>query len=476
MYIATIIHAMYRHHFATLQLWFMQKSHKPLILRGARQVGKSTLIRLFAAQQQLELVELNFERNSEYAELFTSHDPKQIIAGIRLMLNCEIKPGKAILFLDEVQAAPQVLGRLRYFYEEMPALHVAAAGSLLDFELASPSFSMPVGRMSYLHLQPMNFIEFLHACGEQALAEYIEAWQIGDDIPPPLHQKLMRLLRQNMAVGGMPEAIKTFCDTSDYRQCEIVKQDLLATFGDDFAKYARHQDQALIRVCFRKAPSFIGRKVKYSEISKETATPRVANALEKLDMARVIHKVIRTSANGIPLAAEENRKFFKLLFLDIGLVSTMFNVSWQVLQEDIMLVHEGAMAEQWVGQELLNSLDSHQSPCLHYWARESRSSSAEVDYMIEGVKAVPVEVKAGKSGTLKSLHLFLKEKSSDVAIRLNADLPSLMAGEHILADGKKKQYRLLSLPLYMAGQARRLVAARPLCSNYLSANNGLGNE
>jgi len=453
---------MYRHHLTTMQHWFEQNTHKPLVLRGARQVGKSTLIRLFAAQQGLELVELNFERNEEYAELFSSHDPKQTIASIRLMLNSDIKPGKSILFLDEIQAAPQILASLRYFYEEMPELHVAAAGSLLDFEMASPSFSMPVGRMSYLHLHPMNFTEFLHATGEKRLTEYLEAWQVGEDIPTPLHQKLIGLLRQCMAVGGMPEAIKTFRDTSDYRQCEIVKQDLLATFTDDFAKYARHQDQALIRLCFRKAPSFIGRKVKYSEISRDATTARIARSLDQLDMARVIHKVFRTSANGIPLAAEENRKFFKLLFLDIGLATTMFNVSWQVLKEDVMLVHQGAMAEQWVGQELLSSLDSHQSPQLHYWARESRSSSAEVDYMIEGVQPVPVEVKAGKSGTLKSLHLFLKEKPSDVSIRLNTDLPSLMKGEHILADGRKKTYQLLSLPLYMAGQVRRLIAPNEL--------------
>jgi len=164
---------MYRHHLTTMQQWFEQKTHKPLVLRGARQVGKSTLIRLFAEQQQLELVELNFERNAEYAELFASHNPKQTIANIRLMLNSEIKPGKSILFLDEIQAAPQILSSLRYFYEEMPELHVAAAGSLLDFEMASPSFSMPVGRMSYLHLHPMNFTEFLHASGEQRLAEYL---------------------------------------------------------------------------------------------------------------------------------------------------------------------------------------------------------------------------------------------------------------------------------------------------------------
>jgi predicted AAA+ superfamily ATPase len=448
---------MYRHHFIALDHWFEQQSHKPLILRGARQVGKSTLVRLFAERKSIELVELNFERNPEYAGLFASNDPKQIVATMRLMLNRSIKPANSILFLDEVQSAPEILASLRYFYEEMSELHVIAAGSLLDFELEAPSFSVPVGRVGYLHLHPMNFTEFLRAIGESALAEYIEIWQIEDELPEPLHGKLMGYLRQCMAVGGMPEAVKSFVGFSDYRQTEQIKQDLLATFSDDFAKYARHQDQMLIRLCFRRSPVLIGRKIKYSEISRDMPSARVAHALNQLNMARVVHKVIRSASNGVPLSAEENEKFFKLLFLDVGLVSTMMNISWQALQEDLMMINQGALAEQWVGQELLSSLDAHIPPHLHYWAREARSSSAELDYVIEGADSpVPVEVKAGKSGSLKSLHLFMKEKRLDLAVRLNADLPSLMSEVHPLADGSSHSYRLLSLPLYMAGQLRRL--------------------
>jgi len=198
--------------------------------------------------------------------------------------------------------------------------------------------------------------------------------------------------------------------------------------------------------------------VKYSELNKDMPALRVARALEQLSMARVIHKVIRSAANGLPLSAEENSKFYKSLFLDVGLVSTMLNVSWQVLQEDLMLINQGALAEQWVGQELLASLDEYLLPHLHYWAREARSSSAELDYVIAGRQVVPVEVKAGKSGSLKSLHLYMKEKPSDFAVRLNADVPSLMSIKHQIAEGDNKDYQLLSLPLYMAGQVRRLIA------------------
>jgi len=448
---------MYRDRLKSMQRWFESSKRKPLVLRGARQVGKSTLVRMFAEAQQLELIELNLERNPEHAELFDSNNPQQIVATLRLLLNKDIKASHSILFLDEIQAAPSVLAALRYFYEEMPEQHVVAAGSLLDFELASPSFSMPVGRISTLHIYPLSFCEFLLAVNEPQLAEFLQHWQIGDELPGPLHHKLMGLLRQNIAVGSMPEAVDAFAQRADYRQCETIKQDLLATFADDFAKYTRHQDRELIRLAFRKAPAFIGRKVKYSEISSHSTASSVARSLTQLHLARVIHKVIRCSANGVPLAAEENRKFFKLLFLDVGLVSTMFHVSWQVLQDELMLINQGALAEQWVGQELLCSLDAHESPYLNYWAREARSSSAEIDYVVASTKPVPVEVKAGKSGSLKSLHLFLKEKHADFALRINADMPSMLEGEHALPDGHVQPYRLLSLPLYLAGQVRRLI-------------------
>ncbi|MDQ6979536.1 MAG: AAA family ATPase [Mariprofundaceae bacterium] len=448
---------MYRHHIHSLTHWYHQRIHKPLILRGARQVGKSTLVRLFAEQQELELVELNFERNPEYAELFSNYDVSQMVSNMRLILNRIIEPGKSLLFLDEIQAAPSLLAVLRYFYEDMPALHVIAAGSLLDFELTSPSFSMPVGRISYLHLYPMDFSEFLHAMGESSLAEFIGNWFPGTALPLPLHEKLMGLMRQNIAVGGMPEAVRVFADSKDYRQVEQLKQDLLATFSDDFSKYAPHQDQALIRQVFRKAPTLIGRKVKYSEIDGSLPSPRVAKALEQLSLARVIQKVVRSAANGLPLAAEENPKFFKLLFLDIGLVSTMMQVSSRALQEDLLMINQGALAEQWVGQALLSSLDAHIPPHLHYWAREARSSSAELDYVIAGGFPVPIEVKAGKGGTLKSLHQFIREKGSPFAVRLNADLPSILQQSHATADGSHCDFHLLSLPLYMAGEVRRII-------------------
>jgi len=451
---------MYREQLTWLKQWAERKNHKPLVIRGARQVGKSTLVSLFAEYQGLDLIALNFERNPEYTDVFSQPDPVKIISTLSLLLERDITAGKTLLFLDEVQVKPEILGTLRYFYEELPALHVIAAGSLLDFEMVSPAFSMPVGRISYLHMGPMNFTEFLHALGDEKLAEFVRSWQLGEDIPEAIHHKLMQRLRENMAVGGMPEAVAAFAESESYKLCEEVKQDLLGTFSDDFAKYAKQNDHDLIRQAFRKSPLILGRKVKYSEISPDTRSADVARVLNQLTLARVITKVLRSSANGLPLSAEENDKFFKLLFLDTGLVSTLLNLSYQALQaDDLLQVNSGALAEQWVGQALLHSLDPHEHPFLHYWAREKSSNAAEVDYVIAGNgKVIPIEVKAGKSGSLKSLHLFLKEKNSDFAVRFNADKPSLLKDTHQLPDQSVKAYQLLSLPLYMAGECRRLMA------------------
>lgn len=450
---------MYREQLTWLTEWAARKTHKPLVIRGARQVGKSTLVSLFAEHQGYDLIALNFERNPEYADVFSQSDPAKIIRTLSLLLERDIEPGEALLFLDEVQVKPEILGTLRYFYEELPELHVIAAGSLLDFEMVSPTFSMPVGRISYLHMGPMNFTEFLSAMGDEKLAGFVRTWQIGEDIPEAIHHKLMLRLRQNMAVGGMPEAVAAFAESENYKFCEEVKQDLLGTFSDDFAKYAKQNDHDLIRQAFRKAPLILGKKVKYSEISSDKRSVDVARVLDQLGLARVITKVLRSSANGLPLSAEESDKFFKILFLDTGLVSTLLNLSYQALQtDDLLQVNSGALAEQWVGQALLHSLDSHEYPFLHYWAREKRSATAEVDYVIAGNgKVVPVEVKAGKSGSLKSLHVFLKEKRSDFAVRFNADRPSLMDASHKLTDQSLKRYQLLSLPLYMASECRRLL-------------------
>jgi predicted AAA+ superfamily ATPase len=433
---------MHRKKLIDLKQWFNKSNRKPLIIRGARQVGKSTLVKLFATDNHLEFLEINFERNPEYAQFFETKDPKEIINLLEINFNVSIND-KILLFLDEIQAQPQILQCLRYFYEEMPNIAIIAAGSLLDFELNSPSYSIPVGRISYMYLQPMGFIEFLLADKQDNLAKYIESYAFGDEIPGIIHRKLSQEFKTFMAVGGMPEAVKTYTQKHSLKQTEEVKQDLLATFQNDFAKYSKQHQFQLIGKVFAQISQNIGKKIKYTNLSRESKSIDVARVIDLLAGARVVSKVVRTSANGLPLAAEANFKFFKAIFLDVGLVSTQLNASAQLLSnEDVLLINNGELAEQWIGQALLLVTQGNQTPGLYYWAREKKSSSAEIDYVVPNAnKIVAIEVKAGKTGSLKSLHLFMQEKHSKLAIRFNSDKPSYYEKD-----------KILSLPLYLAEQ------------------------
>ncbi|HID99795.1 MAG TPA: AAA family ATPase [Thiotrichaceae bacterium] len=229
---------MYRQQLAYLTEWFKLKHRKPIVIRGARQVGKSTLVRLLAAQSHIELVELNLERNPELATLFQFRDPHKIIQLISLQTGKTIQAEQTLLFIDEIQASAEAIVALRYFYEELPALHVIAAGSLLEFTLAQTGFSMPVGRIEYLHLGPMTFAEFLLAMGEHKLAEFLEHYQINEEIIKPIHDKLMELVKIYFITGGMPESIQAYVEYKTFKTSEKVKQSILSTYQDDFGKYA----------------------------------------------------------------------------------------------------------------------------------------------------------------------------------------------------------------------------------------------
>lgn len=455
---------MYRKKLEDLEYWARSSPHKPLIIRGARQVGKSTLVSLFAKEQAYSLITLNFERNPEYAAFFTTNEPRKIISLLEVNFNKDIKAGKTLLFLDEIQAEPQVLKTLRYFYEELPKLHIIAAGSLLDFELNSATFSIPVGRLSYLHLHPMGFTEFLWAVGKDKLAEFIQTFQVNEGIPESIHHILSQQFKTYIAVGGMPEAIFTYVNTESYKKCEEVKQDLLATFQNDFSKYTSKLRLTLIRKIFAKTPALIGHKIKYSNLSAENRAAEVAGVIDLLSNARIIQKVVKSASNGVPLSAEANYKFYKLIFLDVGLVSSLMNLSYQALEaEDLMRINNGIIAEQWIGQALLLNQESRQNPELHYWAREKKSSSAELDYVSSiANQVIGVEVKAGKIGILKSLHLFMQEKDHPLAVRFNSEKPSL-----------SKKDRLLSLPLYLAEEFQRLSVEALKKTNKSHNNNSL---
>ena len=450
-----------------LEAWAARRPHKPIVIRGARQVGKSTLVREFARAAGLTLVAVDFERNPELREAFTGRDPARILALLKLLTGKTAAAGTHLLFLDEIQAAPEALAALRYFHEEMPELHVLAAGSLLEFALAQTRFPMPVGRVEYMHLGPMHFEDFVIAMGEADLADFLRAFPLRsvkeNALPAALHRKCLDLLRRYWVVGGLPEAVAAFVHASsggggDFEPVSRVLQSVVATYRDDFGKYGRSRDR--IRMVFDRLPHLVARKFKYVEVSREHRASEIGAALDHLCMARVASKVFRTAANGVPLAAEINERFFKCLHVDVGLMCAALGLDVLDLerQGDPTLVNRGAVAEQFVGQHLLYSEAPYLTPALHYWARETRNAAAELDYVIAaGSRVVPVEVKAGATGSLRSLHQFIHEKSSGLALRFNADPPSLLRDSRKLPDGTTVRFDLLSLPLYLVGQARRLI-------------------
>ena len=260
---------MFRAAICDLKNWQIKPKRKPLVVRGARQVGKTYLIRQFGHECFHNTVELNFERQPDLAQLFTSKDPNQILPLIELQYNAAINPGKTLLFLDEIQAAPQVFEALRYFFEERPDIHVIAAGSLLEFALAEPSFAVPVGRIEYLYLGPMTFEEFLLAQGKERLVSFIRSFEFSATIPDPLHRQLLDAVRQYLVVGGMPASVFAYTGSASLADTESEKQSILETFAEDFGKYARRADPERLRKVFTRLPLLIGQRLKYAHIDRD---------------------------------------------------------------------------------------------------------------------------------------------------------------------------------------------------------------
>lgn len=316
---------------------------------------------------------------------------------------------------------------------------------------------MPVGRIEYIHLGPMNFNEFLRGLGWDSLSREIETLNPAVKLPTAIHNEAMKLYREFLAVGGMPGVVKEYADTGSFLEAERVQQSILSTYRDDFGKYGGRIDRNLVDRIFSRLPAQVGKKLKYVNLSADNTAADVKKALHPLKMAGIFKPVTHSSGNGLPLGAEDNPKFTKPLFLDVGLLSRALGMKFSEIKsfDEATLINSGCLTEQFVGQHLLHSKMPWEEPELFYWTREKRQSEAEVDYLIaHGGKVVPVEVKAGKTGTLKSLSVFLTEKSLDLAVRLNAEIPSVHDAA-LSIPGKTGTYRLLSLPVYAAGQIGR---------------------
>ena len=444
-----------------LNNWKTRPNRKPLILRGARQVGKSYLVRIFAEKEGLDLLELNLETEAGVIECFQSKNPLEIISLLELKTNRKIIPGKTILFLDEIQKATEIFASLRYFYEKLPELHVILAGSLFDFVFEEHNFSMPVGRIEYLYLGPMTFKEFLEGLGKENLSQYLSAYSIRDKLPLAIHEELLKLFKIYLVIGGMPEAIQTYKDTNSFLEVDRVKKSILLTYRDDFSKYTSPGKKSILQKIFQTLPASVGKKIKYMNLAPDEKIQDIKKALHLLSMARIYTPVFHTAGNGIPLRAQINEKIQKCLMLDVGLLNSAYGYSYAdfIFLENDALFNIGNICEQFVGQHLLYAGETFEEPELFYWVREKSQSSAELDYLISvGPKIIPIEVKAGKTGTLKSLQSFMKEKEISFGVRFNANLPILQKADFSLPN-TKGEFQLLSLPVYMVEDVIRHIKA-----------------
>ncbi len=331
----------------------------------------------------------------------------------------------------------------------------------MEFVLDEPNFSMPVGRINFLHLGPMNFEEFLQALGENKLLNYLKNYTLENDISDVIHTRLTELVKIFCIVGGMPEVVNTYAKTTSIKKLNQIKNDIVTAFHLDFGKYKSKTNSRLLSTVFYKLPQLIGKKIKYVALSREQRAKELSAILEQLCLAKICYKIYHSHSNGIPLKADVNENNFKVLFLDVGLVQAIMGINALDFESshDLNLVNKGIIAEQFIGQHLLYLHELNQEPGLHYWMREKKSSSAEVDYIVSYTnQIIPVEVKSGKTGTMRSLHLFVQEKNARLAVRFNADKPSLLKEQRQTAHGEF-DFRLLSLPHYLVGQLHRFIQA-----------------
>ena len=405
-----------------LTRWKDSKNRKVLLLRGARQVGKTYCIRKLGKSFK-NFLEVNFEETPEIKTIFKkSLNPEYLCEKLAVYFKTSIKPGETLLFLDEIQACPEVLKSLRFFFEKMPELHVAAAGSLLEFALEQiPSFG--VGRINSLFMYPMTFSEYLTASGDERLERFILNSSSSNPVEPVIHEKILEKLKIFQLIGGMPEVVRTYLEEKDFMLCQEVIDNILTTIKDDFAKYKEKFLVIRLEEVFDSIIYQLGNKFKYSNISP--GNPQVyKDALDLLVKAGLAYKIYHTAAWGIPLGAQVNDKKFKVLILDTGIYQRVLglDLSSYVISDFRSLINRGNLVELFVGLELIAHGSPRIHPQIHYWHREAKSSNAEVDYVIARKgKVVPIEVKAGSRGQMQSMHIFLSERNLDEGLRISGE-------------------------------------------------------
>lgn len=435
---------------------------KPLLLRGARQVGKSSAVRHFGKEFQF-FAEVNFERHKTVKTFFQGDiDIRLIVQKIAIYINVPIEEGKTLLFLDEIQECPEAIMALRFFKEDYPGLHVIAAGSLLEFTLQKlPTFG--VGRIHTLFMYPMTFDEFLNANNENGLISMKKQADSQHPLDAAFHEKLIEYFRIYLLVGGMPEAVLAWIKTHNFNQCSHIQEDIILTYEDDFSKYKKRVSPDLLRTTLHGICHQPGEKITFKQISADYRSSQIREAVRLLTLAGLVIPVIATSGNGIPLDAEANEKNMKILLLDSGLLLSVLQLEGNLAQhlvELIMtgspqdLVKKGGLVEMVAGLELLRNKPCVQRQKMFYWEK-SGNSIAEIDYLDTfHLKVTPIEIKSGTQGGMKSLWQFMREKRLTEAIRCSFENFGEFTYTDPQADNAERHITII--PLYALDNLREM--------------------
>ena len=448
---------MYRFCLEKLKRWALNPQSKPLVLRGARQVGKTTLVRQLADAQQLTLVEVNMEDDHYFTKMLTQKNKaKDILELILLERDITASPQDILFFFDEAQEQPGLYAYLRYFKELAPEYKVIAAGSLFEFELTSQKASQgPTGRIEYAYLEPMSFLEFLRAYNRSAYDKLLTI-DTKCSVPPPLHELYTRCFKEYLLCGGMPEVVKAFVDGQGPLRVDEIKSDILTGYISDLPRYAALNtttyDVDILSSLLMQIVTLPANSKKYSELLPGIKADRVKKHLDALQKAKVIRKSSHTSQVKVPLSSGVNDKHYKYFSLDVGLSYTSLGlpVTQIYTSSDINDVANGVLAEQYVAQTIAALPPFHKAVSLYHWQRSQKNATAEVDFMLALAGDVfPLECKSGVSTKMKSLRILCKEKQCNKAIRVWAGNITHEDMQITLDDGTTHTTQLISLPHYM---------------------------
>ena len=403
--------------------WKDDRFRKPMLLRGARQTGKTTAVRNFAKRFE-SFVELNFEKDRRLSGIFEDDlDVCRIIRQIEGILQKKVVPGKTLLFLDEIQMCPRAISALRYFYEDMPELHVVATGSLLEFVFGKIK-DFGVGRIRNAFIHPFSFAEFAEAIGDGILVEHMREATFDRPLSELEHSLLLDRMKTYVIVGGMPAAVGAYVQTQSYLDVARMHEDIMTSLKADFGKYDDKVPSERVRNAFVSVIMQTGGKFIYTNSDLELSYRQAKEATDLLGLSKLIVKIMSCHANGIPLGGDVNPKSNKFMLLDTGLYlhECDLDIADLIAQTPADFINKGKLAEMLVGLELLKASDAFTDGSLFYWHREAASSTAEVDYLVQHNGSVlPVEVKAGTRGAMKSLHILMKEKGIRLGLRTSQE-------------------------------------------------------